>query len=194
MSTAQAAFDEGIEYRTISPAVETQSGNKIEVVEMFWYGCPHCFRLEPRMKKWLKTKPANVNFIQIPAIFNKSWELHAKAFYTAEVLGVHDKIHSALFDEIHVNKKRLGTKAALKSFFVKHGVKASDFDNTFDSFMMNIKINRARELGKRYGVHGVPALIVNGKYMSDGPMASGHANLIKILDHLINLEAKSNAK
>ena len=151
-------------------------------------------RLEPRMKQWLKTKPSNVNFIRIPAIFNARWELHARAFYTAEILGVQDKMHSALFDAINVNKKPLATKKALKSFFVKHGVKADNFDNTFDSFLMNIKINRARKLGERYGVHGVPALIVNGKYMSDGPMASGHANLIKILDHLINIEAKSNAK
>ena len=195
LSNAQAAFDEGIEYRVIKPPVATQSGNKIEVVELFWYGCPHCFRLEPRMKQWLKNKPANVEFIRIPAIFNKRWELHAKAFYTAEVLGILDKIHDPLFEQIHINKKQLANKAAIKSFFIQHGgVKGNEFDNTFDSFMVNIKVNRARDLSKRYGIDGVPALVVNGKYLSDGPMASGHANMMKILDHLINIEAKAISK
>jgi len=194
LSTAQAAFDEGIEYKIIKPSVATQSGNKIEVVELFWYGCPHCFRLEPRMKQWLKNKPANVEFIRIPAIFSARWALHAKAFYTAEVLGVLDKIHDPLFEQIHVNKKHLHSKAEIKTFFGKHGVKGEDFDNTFDSFMVNIKVNRARDLSKRYGIDGVPALVVNGKYRADGPMASGHANLMKILDHLINLEAKAISK
>ena len=186
----QAAFDEGIEYRAIKPAVPTQSGKKIEVVELFWYGCPHCFRLEPRIKQWKKTKPANVEFIRIPAIFNKRWELHAKAFYTAEVLGVLDKIHTPLFDEIHVKKKHLHKKSDIKAFFIKHGVKAKDFDNTFDSFMVNIRVNRAKDLTKRYGIDGVPSLVVNGKYLTDGPMSSGHANLMKMLDFLIKKEDK----
>lgn len=194
MSNAHAAFDEGIEYRSIKPPVATQSGNKIEVVELFWYGCPHCFRLEPRMKQWLKSKPANVEFVRIPAVFNNRWELHAKAFYTAELLGVLDKIHDPFFEQIHVNKKHMHKKAEIKTFFVKHGVKAEDFDNTFDSFMVNIKVNRARDLSKRYGIEGVPALVVNGKYRSDGPLASGHTNLMKILDHLIDIETKAISK
>ncbi|MGD8483837.1 MAG: thiol:disulfide interchange protein DsbA/DsbL [Thioalkalispiraceae bacterium] len=194
LSTAYAAFDEGIEYRVIEPPVATQTGNKIEVVELFWYGCPHCFRLEPLMKQWLKNKPDNVEFVRVPAIFNKRWELHAKAYYSAEALGVLDKVHDELFEEIHVRKKHLHNKAELRTFFVKHGVKAEDFDNTFDSFMVNIKVNRARDLSKRYGIDGVPSLVVNGKYLSDGPMAGGHAKLMKILDHLIKIEAKGNSK
>ncbi|MEJ2142575.1 MAG: thiol:disulfide interchange protein DsbA/DsbL [Gammaproteobacteria bacterium] len=190
VTNASAAWDEGIEYRVINPPVPTQTGSKIEVVELFWYGCPHCFRLEPRIKQWKKNKPANVEFVRVPAIFNKRWELHAKAFYTAEVLGVLDKIHTPLFDEIHVRKKHLNNKSKLKAFFVKHGVKAEDFDNTFDSFMVNIKVNRARDLSKRYGIDGVPSLVVNGKYLTDGPMASGHENLMKILDFLIKKEGK----
>lgn len=190
LGNAQSAFDEGIEYRVIKPPVATQTGNKIEVVELFWYGCPHCFRLEPRMKQWLKNKPANVEFVRVPAIFNKRWELHAKAFYTAEALGVLDKIHTPLFDEMHVRKKHLHKKSDLKAFFVKNGVKAEDFDSTFDSFMVNIKVNRARDLSKRYGIDGVPSLVVNGKYLADGPMASGHTNLMKILDFLIKKEDK----
>ena len=190
LTNVHAAWDEGIEYRAIKPAVPTQTGSKIEVVELFWYGCPHCFRFEPYINKWKKTKPANVEFIRIPAILNKRWELHAKAFYTAEVLGVVDKIHTPLFDEIHVKKKHLHKKSDIKAFFVKHGVKGEDFDNTFDSFMVNIKVNRARDLTKRYGIGGVPSMVVNGKYLTDGPMASGHANLIKILDFLIKKEDK----
>jgi thiol:disulfide interchange protein DsbA len=130
----------------------------------------------------------------MPAIFNKRWELHAKAFYTAEALGVLDKIHTPLFDEIHVRKKHLHKKSDLKAFFVKHGVKAQDFDNTFNSFMVNIKVNRARDLSKRYGIDGVPSLVVNGKYLTDGPMANGQANLMKLLDQLIDKEVKASSK
>ena len=190
LATNAQAWDEGIEYRAIKPTVPTQTGSKIEVVELFWYGCPHCFRLEPRINQWKKNKPDNVEFVRIPAIFNKQWELHAKAFYTAEVLGVLDKIHTPLFDEIHVKKNHLHSKSSIKAFFTKHGVKAQDFDNTFDSFMVNIKVNRAKDLTKRYGIDGVPSLVVNGKYLADGPMASGHANLMKILDFLIKKETK----
>ncbi len=191
---AIAAIDEGIEYKRISPAQPTITKNKIEVVELFWYGCPHCFHFEPDLKKWLAKKPDNVVFYRVPAIFNPAWALHARAFYSAKSLGLFDngktEFHEALFNEIHKRKKRLSNKKALQAFFARFGISAEDFNNTFESFAVNTKVNRAAALSKRYQLDGVPTLIVNGKYRTDGPMAGGRKGMIKVLDFLIKKESK----
>jgi len=191
LSAASARnYDEGIEYKRLKSPVPTQvKTGKVEVVELFWYGCPHCFRLEPDLHKWLKNKPANVEFIRIPAIFNKTWELHAKAYYTADFLGVMDKIHKPLFDAMHLKKQRLNNPAALKKFFAEQGVAEKDFDGVFNSFGVDAKVRRAKELSKQYGISGVPALVVNGKYLTDGPMAGGRKGMIEVLNHLIKKES-----
>ena len=190
---AMAAIDEGIEYKRVSPAQATITKNKVEVVELFWYGCPHCFHFEPHLKKWLKNKPDNVVFYRIPAVFNPAWELHARAFYAATSLGLFDdgkrEFHDAFFDEIHKRKKRLNNKKLLQKFFARFKISAEDFNNTFDSFAVNTKVNRAVTLSKRYQLEGVPTIIVNGKYRTDGPMAGGRKGLIKVLDFLIKKES-----
>lgn len=192
-NTAFAAIDEGIEYKRVSPQQPTITKNKIEVVELFWYGCPHCFHFEPHLNEWLTKKPDNVVFYRIPAIFNASWALHARAFYTAKSLGLFDqgktKFHDALFDEIHKKKKRVQTKKELQEFFARFGVSAEHFNNTFDSFSVNAKVNRAAALSKRYQLQGVPTFIVNGKYRTDGPMAGGRKGMIEVLNFLIDKES-----
>jgi len=189
-----AAIDEGIEYKLVSPAQPTITKNKIEVVELFWYGCPHCFNFEPDLKEWLAKKPENVVFYRIPAIFNPAWALHARAYYTAKTLGLFDDgkhaFHDAFFNEIHVKKKRLNNKESLKSFFARFGVSAEDFNDTFDSFAVNTKVNRAAALSKRYQLQGVPSIIINGKYRTDGPMAGGRKGIIKVMNFLIKKESK----
>lgn len=191
---ATAAIDEGIEYKLITPAQPTITKNKIEVVELFWYGCPHCFHFEPDLEEWLKNKPDNVVFYRIPAVFNLSWALHARAFYAAKALGLFEggktDFHKAFFDEIHKNKKRLNTKKSIQAFFARFSISAEDFNNTFDSFAVNTKVNRATTLSKRYQVEGVPTLIVNGKYRTDGPMGGGRKGMLKVLDFLIKKETK----
>ena len=190
---ALAGIDEGIEYKLISPAQPTITKNKIEVVELFWYGCPHCFRFEPNIKNWLANKPDNVVFYRIPAVFNPAWALHARAYYTAVSLGLFadgkHEFHDAFFDELHKHKKRLNNKDALRKFFARFGISENDFNNTFDSFSVNTKVNRAATLSKRYQLEGVPTIIVNGKYRIDGPMAGGRKGMIKVLDFLIKKES-----
>jgi len=189
-SVSARNYDEGIEYKKLRAPVATQvEAGKIEVVELFWYGCPHCFRLEPDINKWLKNKPKNVEFIRIPAIFNKTWELHAKAYYTADFLGILEKFHKPFFDAMHIKKQRLNNASAVKAFFIEQGVSEKDFDSTFNSFAVDAKVRRAKELSKRYGISGVPALVVNGKYLTDGPMAGGRQGMIKVLNHLIKMES-----
>jgi len=189
-----AAIDEGIEYKLVSPAQPTITKNKIEVVELFWYGCPHCYYFEPHLEKWLKNKPENVVFYRIPAVFSLSWALHARAFYTAKSLGLFDggktEFHKAFFDEIHKDKKPLNTQKSIQAFFARFGISAEDFNNTFESFAVNTKVNRSVTLSKQYQAEGVPTLIVNGKYRTDGPMAGGREGMLKVLDFLIKKESK----
>lgn len=193
-NVAVAEIDEGIEYKLVSPAQPTITKNKVEVVELFWFGCGHCYHFEPVLKKWLANKPDNVVFVQVPAVFNPGWALHARAFYTAKSLGLYDngnhEFHDAFFKELHERKKRLNTKKSLQVFFARFSVSAEDFNNTFDSFAVNTKVNRAASLSKRYQIDGVPSLIVNGKYRIDGPMAGGRKGIIKVTNYLINKESK----
>lgn len=189
-----ATVDEGIEYKLISPAQPTITKEKIEVVELFWYGCPHCYNFEPFLKQWLANKPDNVVFYRVPAVFNPTWALHARAFYAAKSLGLFDNgkhdFHEAFFDEIHKHKKRLNSKQSLQAFFARFGISTEDFNNTFDSFAVNTKVKRAVSLSKGYQLDGVPTIIVNGKYRTDGPMAGGRKGIIKVLDFLIKKESQ----
>jgi thiol:disulfide interchange protein DsbA len=191
---AIASIDEGIEYKLVSPAQPTITKNKIEIVEVFWYGCSHCFNFEPHLNKWLAKKPDNVVFYRVPAVFNSAWALHARGFYTAKSLGLFTggktAFHEAFFNKIHKHKKRLKTKKSLQVFFTRFGISAEDFNNTFDSFAVNTKVNRAITLSKRYQIDGVPTLIINGKYRIDGPMAGGRKGIIKVLNFLIKKESK----
>ncbi|MCW9023676.1 MAG: thiol:disulfide interchange protein DsbA/DsbL [Gammaproteobacteria bacterium] len=183
-------LDEGIEYKRLKSPVPVQTPGKVEVVEMFWYGCPHCFHLEPDIKAWLDRKPDNVEFIRIPAVFRPVWELHAKVYYTAEFLGVMDKIHEPFFHALQVKKQIITTPRAVRDFFVKHGVDGKEFDGVFNSFAVDAKIRRAKELSRRYELSGVPTLIVNGQYVTDGPMAGGRKGMMEVLDYLIKKSSK----
>lgn len=180
----------GIDYDEVVPPLPGAADGKVLVVELFWYGCPHCFQFDPHLNMWLKRKPANVEFVRIPAIFNNpAWRLHAQAYYTAEVLGALDKIHDALFDAMHVKRQRMNTKSALREFFVAQGVAAEAFDATFESFAVQSKVNRAADLTVKYGIDGVPAMAVQGKYRIGGRMAGSYENMIKLVDAMVARES-----
>jgi len=198
--TAGAAenYVEGNEYTKLDSAQPTSSGDKIEVVELFWYGCPHCYHLEPFIEKWLKNKPDDVEFVRLPAILGPGWELLAKAYFTADLLGVLDKTHSALFDAIHEQRIKFKDDAALRAFFMQQGVPAKDFDRIFNSFAVAVKLNNARMMTRRYAITGVPTLIVNGKYStgpgmtqsSDPKKPIGNEQVMDVVDYLVAQERK----
>jgi len=190
-TSSQAGIDEGIEYQAITPPVRTTNPDKVEVVEMFWYGCPHCYHFEPMFEAWKSKLPANVEVVRIPAIFpnRPEWEASAKAFYTAELLGILDKIHKPMFDAIHQKRQRLFTKEALADFFAQYGVSKQEFNQTFDSFGVQMKVNRAKDLTQRYGIGGVPTLVINGRYQTHASLTNGQAGLIKVVDFLITKES-----
>jgi thiol:disulfide interchange protein DsbA len=182
-------FELGKHYTRLSPTQPTSSSpDQIEVAEVFWYGCPHCYALDPFISSWLKRKPDYVSFVRVPGVGQPLWKLHARAFYTAEVLGKGAEMHNALFDEIHKNGNLLDTEDKLRDFFAKFNVSAADFKSNFDSFAVQTKLQRAEELNRRYRVAGVPAIIVNGKYFTDVSMAGGHEELIALIDELAAAE------
>jgi thiol:disulfide interchange protein DsbA len=183
-------FSEKIHYESVVPSQPTSTGKKVEVVEMFWYGCPHCNALEPYVNRWLKKIPANAEFVRMPAIFRPQWEQHARAYYTAEILGVLDKIHHAMFEAIHDKKQKINTEAEIKQFFIAHGVSEKDFDRVFRSFAVEAKIRRAKDMSERYGIRGVPALIVNGKYRTSAQQAGGNAKIFRVVNFLVEKESQ----
>jgi thiol:disulfide interchange protein DsbA len=180
---------EPLAYETLSPAQPTHNPNKVEVIEFFWYGCPHCYSFEPLLEKWVKNLPKNVEFIRQPAVFSDLWGKHAKAYFTAEALGVVDKIHADFFDAIQNKKQNLETEDQLAKFFVAHGVKEQDFHDTYSSFVVDAKMRQATTTASRYGITGVPAVVINGKYKTNGPLAGSHEKMLEVMNQLIQQES-----
>ncbi|MBL1262728.1 thiol:disulfide interchange protein DsbA/DsbL [Methylomicrobium sp. RS1] len=176
-------------YETLDAPQPTQNPDKIEVIEFFWYGCPHCYDFEPILESWVKKLPANVDFIRQPAAFSDLWAKHAKAFYVAQALGVLDKVHADFFDALQNKHQKLETEEQLAAFFTAHGVKEADFLEAYNSFLVDTKVRQAAVTPARYGVTGVPVLIVNGKYKVDGRSAGSHEKMIEVTNQLIKKEA-----
>lgn len=176
-------------YENVTPVQPVQNPDKIEVIEFFWYGCPHCYSLEPSMVAWLKTKPTNVEFIRQPAVFSELWGKHAKAFFTAEALGVSEKVHADLFDAVQNKKQKLTSEDELAKFFAAHGVKDEDFRAAYNSFLVDAKMRQAETMGPRYGITGVPTIIVNGKYRVTATTAKSQENMLKVTNELIQQES-----
>jgi thiol:disulfide interchange protein DsbA len=189
LSTVLKAEEPSPGYEVISPAQPTQHPDKVEVIEFFWYGCPHCYDFEPELQKWVKSQPKNVEFIRQPAAFNEVWAKHAKAYYTAEALGVVDKVHDDFFDAIQNKKQSLETEDELAKFFVAHGVKETEFRDTFNSFVVDAKMRKAPPMAASYGLTGVPAVIINGKYKTNGPLAGSHEKMIEVMTRLVKQES-----
>jgi len=187
LATAQT-YVEGENYDLISPAVRTADPAKIEVVEFFWYGCGHCYNFEPLITAWKKTLADDVDFNGSPAIWNKPMELHARAFYTAQVLGVLDKMHPVLFQAMNVDHKRLATEEEIQELFVANGVSAEDFSKAFESFGVTSQVKQASARAKAAKITGTPALMVDGKYHVSTRKAGSQADMLKVSDFLIEKE------
>ncbi|MGH6635848.1 MAG: thiol:disulfide interchange protein DsbA/DsbL [Gammaproteobacteria bacterium] len=179
---------EGKEYELVIPEQPTQvEGGKVEVVEIFWYGCPHCYDLEPYLEKWLSALPPHAAFRRLPASFNARWLLHARAFYTAESLHVLDKVHQPLFEAL-TKDKHFDTEDDLAAFFAEHGVDEAPFRQTFNSFAVDAKVKQSSQMVRNYGITGVPAIIVNGKYRTSASLTGSYSALLQVVDQLIEKE------
>ena len=190
LTFAAAAAEPAIEglYQTLPSPQPTSDPDKIEVVEVFWYGCPHCDRFQPYLERWFETLPDHVRFVRMPAIFNDVWELHARAYYTAVALGILDDIHHLIFAAIHDEGRSLATMDAVRDFFIRHGVSESDFDRHSRSFTVQSGVQRSLVMQGRYGLRGVPALIVNGRFLVSGSTAGSYPRVLEVADALIARE------
>jgi thiol:disulfide interchange protein DsbA len=174
-------------YKELPSQQPTTTGKKIEVVEVFWYGCPHCYQFEPTINKWLKEKAEYIEFVRIPGVLGPQWVPHARAYYAAQNLGVLEKIHQPLFSAIHNEKRKIIDEKSLKSFFAEHGVDGNDFDKAYQSKEVEENVRYAFTMGQRYELTGVPAVIINGKY---GTSASMAGSFDKVVDVINTLSAK----
>lgn len=191
-------WTEGKSYTTLTPAQPTStSPDKVEIVEVFWYGCGHCFHLDPTLENWkTKGKPAYGEFVRVPVMWNDVTKAHARLFYTLEALGKLEQLHTLTFREIHVNGNMLAdqdakkTEALQRAFLKKNGVSDADFDRTYRSFSVENKLARAEQLTRRYRVTGVPLVVVNGKYTTDVGMAGGEPQLLQLVNDLAASERR----
>ena len=184
-------YSDGNGYTTINTPVRTADPDKVEVVEIFWFGCPHCYALEPYTQAWKKQLPSDVDFKYMPAVFGRNWLAHAKAFHVAKLLGIEEKIHSDLFNAIHQDRKRLNNEDDLAEFFTQYGVTEDEFRKQFNSFAVNSRLSQVDAKIRGYGARGVPGIVVNGKYLVTAATAGGNNNIYSVVDYLIKKERQS---
>ncbi|WP_028292206.1 thiol:disulfide interchange protein DsbA/DsbL [Oceanobacter kriegii] len=186
-------YSDGNGYTTLSQPVPVMADGKIHVEEAFWFGCPHCFHLENYVEPWKAELPSDVKFTAVPAMFGRAWVAHARLFYTADVLGILDKVHTPIFRAIHLEKQRLLSEDDQRDFLVQHGgITADQFDKTYESFAVESRMKQADQRIRSFKISGVPALIVNGKYVVSASSAGGQDKMIDVVNFLIEKERNGN--
>jgi protein dithiol oxidoreductase (disulfide-forming) len=186
--------EEGLDYIKLDKSAPTEAPKgKIEVVEFFWYGCPHCNAFEPQLEAWLKVLPKDVHFRRSPAAFRPEWVPQQHLYFTLEAMGLVDALHKKIFYAIHVEKISLETKEQIMAWIPKQAIKGLDmakFTQTFDSFNVGSKATRATQLQQAYHVDGVPSLGVAGQFITDGGKAQGMERALKVVGALVNGQRK----
>jgi thiol:disulfide interchange protein DsbA len=184
-SALAADLVEGVHYKALKPAVPTSvAPGKVEVVEVFWYACGHCYLLEPKLAAWEKKgKPAYVELVRLPAVWNELVKTHAQLYYTIEALR-RPQLHTEVFREMNVRENRLETPAKIEAFLASRGVPKADFQKAFAGYSVDSNLRRAVDLNKRYRITSTPTVIVNGKYVTDAGMAGGEDKLFQVINAL----------
>lgn len=187
-TVSAAEFEAGKHYNLIQPEASTQSEDKVEVVELFWYGCGHCYDFEPYINAWKSDLPEDVVFRRVPAVFDRRWEPHARAYFTAEKLGILDEFHPVFFDALHKERRKFPNKESAAAFFAEFGVSEADFLGAYDSFDVDAKVRKAKQATRAYRITGVPSLVINGKYNSSAGLAGSYKQLLELTDSLVAQE------
>ncbi len=185
--TQAEEYKEGTHYQRIEQQA-TDTGDKVEVLEFFWYGCPHCHVFDPILGKWVESKPDNTDFQRVPAVFRPEWKVHARTYYSLQLMDAVEKYHTKIFDEIHKNKKRLDRLDTITAFLVKQGINKEEFMGVYNSFSVDNLVRKAIKKLQGYKISGVPAMAVNGKYLVSGKAAGSYENMIRIVDYLVKKE------
>jgi thiol:disulfide interchange protein DsbA len=188
-ASAAIELQQGVNYKLLQPAQPTNvAPGKVEVVEVFWYACGHCYLLEPKLEAWNRNgRPANAELVRLPATWNNVLKTHARVYYTMELLGKHN-LNPEIWREINVKGNRLDSPDRIESFFTSRGVSKADFQRTYASFAMDSKVAKAEDLNRRYKITGTPTIVVNGKYVTDVSMAGGEDKLFEVVNALVAKE------
>ncbi len=182
---------EGRNYITLSSPVPTVQPEKIEVVELFWYGCPHCYQLEAAINPWSAKLPEDVNFVRVPAMFGGIWNMHGQLFYTLETLKADESVHNSIFNALHNAGRKLSSVDEIAEFVAQQGIDKDLFKKTWNSFSVKSQMEKAKKLALAYQISGVPAIVVNGKYRFDIGMAGGLQETVDVADALIEKERQA---
>ena len=184
-------YQAGKHYKVIPAPVRTANQDKIEVNEVFWYGCPHCYHFEPTINPWVAKLPDDVNFVRVPAMFGGVWDLHGQMFIALQTMGVEAKVHAAVFEAIQKDGKKLASPDEMAEFLATQGVDKDAFLKTYNSFGVKGQVANAKRLGMAYQISGVPAMVVNGKYRFDIGSSGGPEQTLDVADQLIAKERAS---
>ena len=178
--------EEGVDYLALDKRVPTEVGEgKIEVLEFFWYSCPHCNAFEPKFAAWIKAQPKDVVVRRVPVRFRDDFEPQQRAFYVFEALGMVEALHAKLFHAVHVERQQLNTPQALAAWADKNGLPEKKFAETYNSFGVATKARRAVQLQDAFKVQGVPALGVAGRFYTDGALTQSMDRSLQVVDYLI---------
>ncbi len=186
---AQQAFIEGRDFDRVASEIP-QDGDKINVTEVFWYGCPHCFRFEPYANRFKANLPDDVNFEQQPSVLNPRWAEHARTYYALEMMGIKDVLHEEFFNALHLKRERLFDVDAIAAWVADQGQDAAKFKELYFSFPVETLLRKNMKKEQRYGHRGVPAVIVNGKYLVSASKAGSNERMIEIMNFLIDQERR----
>lgn len=187
------------DYRAINPPQPTDSGKNVEVLEFFWYACPHCNSLQPSLRNWLKTKPADVEFKRVPAVLSESWIPLTRAFYALEATGSLEKLHYEMFSAIHEKNLRLQDPKLLFDWVARNGVDRQQFQDAYGSFGVQSRTRRSIDMSRHYDISGTPALTVDGKYLVAPSMtlkpdrSVDYEKFFQVLDQVIAMARKERA-
>lgn len=190
----QPEYSAGQHYEVIErPVAKTTPREQFEVAEFFWYGCKHCYTFESMVGRWKKDLAEDVAFRYIPAVWRQDMELHARAFYAADALGVAETLHPAIFQAMHVDGKALTSQREIAAVFVANGVSEAEFNKAFTSFGVNSQVSQAVAAAKGAGLTGTPSMMVEGKYLITASKAGGQAEMLEVADFLVAKEREARA-
>lgn len=187
-SAQHAELDEKT-YTVVDPPLEPSTGEKIEVTELFWYGCGHCFTLEPHIKSWKAKIPSNASFVKVPAVFSEGWKFHGQAFYTMEALGVFEKANDAFFHNIHVKRNPINDLDQLVDFLADFDKSEEEVTKAFNSFAVDNKVRNAKMITEKSKAKGVPAILVDGKYLTSVSLAGSADKMFAVVNKLVEKSA-----
>ena len=189
-STPASALDWGKDYVEVPAQPTSVKRGQVEVLEFFWYRCPHCFHLEPELNAWVKKLPGNVVFKRVPGILSDAWVPLARAFYALEAVGLAEKLHGDVFTAVQVEGLDLNLPGVFLDWAAKKGADRKKLADAYNSFSVDTKVMRAQQLTRAFKLSGVPAFVVNGKYSTSAYLTGGNPQTFKVLDELIVMESK----